>query len=465
MIQQLTHLELNVRHPDGHTQLVKLKSDTGVFAGLSSNCGLRLAGDGISDIHCRIGFEAGRLWVQNWVSAKPTLLNGVEVQSKSEVGPGDLITVGPYSIEPTGFDLNGRLDMNPETSSVPAPPAVPAPSESPTGRVPPQPTPPRPTPSQPKTIAKVPKSTPPQPEYFASDETDSDFELALDLLVDDDEAPTYDQETVALLQAEIDDLRSALAQRDAEARSSTMQGTPNQGDSLERSPDSERMMQRMRQLIDEANRAEERVLLLEEMLHAAEDCNRAEAEERTHLMAWVGDIEKRIGQREQEQRAEADVLRRRLKESQNEVKRLQGKIKQFATSQTDSAPVNVDSSLDELQERNHALENRLAESERIQRELHSKLDNQAEANEVALREERAKLAKESAEVSRMRFEFAQRLKEDEAIPPSGTNQRLQGLLDEHRRELKKMSAEREQESTTLTGRLRGLWTRVDQDKY
>jgi hypothetical protein len=244
-----------------------------------------------------------------------------------------------------------------------------------------------------------------------------------------------------------------------------MQGTPNQGDSLERSPDSERMMQRMRQLIDEANRAEERVLLLEEMLHAAEDCNRAEAEERTHLMAWVGDIEKRIGQREQEQRAEADVLRRRLKESQNEVKRLQGKIKQFATSQTDSAPVNVDSSLDELQERNHALENRLAESERIQRELHSKLDNQGEANEVALREERAKLAKESAEVSRMRFEFAQRLKEDEAIPPSGTNQRLQGLLDEHRRELKKMSAEREQESTTLTGRLRGLWTRVDQDKY
>ena len=52
------------------------------------------------------------------------------------------------------------------------------------------------------------------------------------------------------------------------------------------------MLHRIQELAEEANRADERVLILEEMLHAAEDVNRAEVEERAQLEAWVGDIEK-----------------------------------------------------------------------------------------------------------------------------------------------------------------------------
>ncbi|MEZ6138492.1 MAG: hypothetical protein R3C53_26720 [Pirellulaceae bacterium] len=44
------------------------------------------------------------------------------------------------------------------------------------------------------------------------------------------------------------------------------------------------------------------------MLHAAEDANRSEVEERFHLEAWVGDIEKRIGQRESEHAAELAAM-------------------------------------------------------------------------------------------------------------------------------------------------------------
>ena len=46
----------------------------------------------------------------------------------------------------------------------------------------------------------------------------------------------------------------------------------------------------MQELIEEANRSDERVAILEDLLHAAEDASRSEIEERAQLEAWVGDI-------------------------------------------------------------------------------------------------------------------------------------------------------------------------------
>ena len=72
----------------------------------------------------------------------------------------------------------------------------------------------------------------------------------------------------------------------------------------------DQVLQRMEELIEEANRSDERAGLLEEMLHAAEDATRAERDERSQLEAWLTDIERRIGSREDEH-AHLSIVERR----------------------------------------------------------------------------------------------------------------------------------------------------------
>ena len=92
---------------------------------------------------------------------------------------------------------------------------------------------------------------------------------------------------------EIETLQTALAQRDADH---LFDRSPQSHASAEcpATEASDEVLHRMHELVDEANRSDERVALLEQMLHAADDANRSEQEERHHLEAWVGDIEKRI---------------------------------------------------------------------------------------------------------------------------------------------------------------------------
>lgn len=476
MIQ--TAVKLVAWHPNGSKRSFDLGSDNGVFIGRSSNCGLQLDGADISDIHCRIGLEDGQLWVQNWMSAKPTLLNGEQVTSKTQVGQGAIIEVGPYSIQITQPNVTEQKSSEDDFETVDmAPQFEPEELEEDPFAVEPGDVQPRwQTESAELAFEDQPDDQPEsqtvservETKLAAAEEVASRSEQVevqpeengFDFFADDGLEETYDRATVELLQAEIDDLRTALAARDAEAASEPTKIADGPSDEQAEAPD--QVLQRMQELIEEANRADERVMILEEMLHAAEDANRAEVEERSHLEAWVGDIEKRVGQREQEHQAEQDALRQRLSTSEDDIAKLHQKLQQ-AAADIHSAPAQYEETIEGLQTSNQDLQDQLAEAEKDLRSMQQKLANQVDQTEIALREERAKIAKEHAEVSRMKFEFAQKVKELEEMPTAETDPRLQSLRD-HRQHLRQMSEERKQEPTTLSSRLKSLWKRVEEDR-
>jgi DNA repair exonuclease SbcCD ATPase subunit len=263
------------------------------------------------------------------------------------------------------------------------------------------------------------------------------------------------------MRAEIEDLQTALAQRDAERFdvSSDQQTDAGRADEA-----SDEVLQRMQELVDEANRSDERVAVLEEMLHASEDANRSEQEERHHLEAWVRDIEKRIGQREDEHVAEVEAMRQRLEESSEQIHRLQQQLRRAA--QSGSAPKQYEETLENLQKSNQELQEQLAESQKQCFSLEQRLEEASDGQERALREERATVAKEQAKVSRLRHELSSKLAAIEEMPKSEnqadkeTAHRIQ-TLRQHLREIHEQE-KLEQKDVSLATRLSKLWKRVDE---
>ena len=101
MISQQTQsdtITLSVTNSVGSTHEFPLLPNAGVFVGRSSNCRVQLAGDGLSDIHCRIELENGKVWVQDWMSAAGTQVNGETITTKVEITAADVIQIGQHHI-------------------------------------------------------------------------------------------------------------------------------------------------------------------------------------------------------------------------------------------------------------------------------------------------------------------------------------------------------------------------------
>jgi hypothetical protein len=278
-----------------------------------------------------------------------------------------------------------------------------------------------------------------------------------------DDEQTFDRETVALLQAEIEDLRAALAERDADHSPDSSVAFADFASCDEEPADD--VLQRMEQLIEEANRSDERVSLLEEMLHAAEDASRSEREERDQLEAWVRDIEGRIGQREDEHHAEIDVLKNRLQESVSSQERLQKQLRLASAGNGGAASKQVEEMLEALQRRNRELQESLAESQKQCTLLERRLAAAESGQDEILRAERATLAKEQAKVARLRYELSGKLAEieqsskSENVADQVNGQRIRALR-EHLREIHEQEKHEAKESSLVT-RLAKLWKRVE----
>ncbi|QDT08166.1 FHA domain-containing protein [Planctomycetes bacterium K23_9] len=455
MISQKTdtaNFTLSVTDSFGSTKQVSLRPDQSIFAGTSNNCGLKLSGSGLSEIHCRLELTDGQLIIQDWMSATGTLVNGEAISAESEINIGDVIGVGDYRIEiATAVDAasaGSSADTSPEPSSAAPIQSVQADS----------------VPNTPEEMGQQEQQEeePTDIECLATDDSDA---FALDIPDDFfafEEEASYDHETVALLHAEIEELQAALAQRDAEFESQSTLDSSSAGPESDFGQ-TDKMLARMQELIDEANRSDERVALLEEMLLAAEIATRAEKEERGHLEGWVGDIEKRLSQREDEHAAEVGSLRRRIEESDKAQQNLHRKLKEAAFR--GGAPKQYEDTLESLQASNRQLQNDLAESQQKSLSAEQKLGEMSERQERELREERVKLAQEQAKLSRMRFELSSKLSDVETLPKSEnpveteTSNRIQALRA-HLREIHEQEKLEEKEAP-LTKRLAKLWRRVE----
>lgn len=468
-------ITLTVTNNVGSTHHCQLQPNEGVFVGKSSNCRVQLAGEGLSPIQCRIELDGGTVWVQDWMSESGTLVNGKAIDTKVELAETDVIQIGtheirlsneqtvvnadkpsdetypehiaasPQQIAHLAAEQHADVNVHDETESL-RNETISIPNDR-LGAG---------TASSREEPAAEPLDVNPTPPLIDSESMDLDADF-----FDFEEEETYDRETVALLHAEIEDLQAALAQRDAERALSEQAPGPANSESIDANSDT--MLQRMQQLIDEANRSDERVAILEEMLCAAEVASRSEQEERNQLEAWVGDIEKRIGQREDEHKAEINALRLRIKEAGNEQERLQKQLR--LTAGGGRAPEHFEEALENLQSRNTELQTKFEECEKERATLERRLKQQAEEAERSLRDERVALAQEQAKVSRMRFELSNKLTDIEEIPKSDnqadneTSQKIR-VLREHLREIHEQEKQEAKEASIAT-RLSKLWKRVE----
>lgn len=520
-MNQNRSIDLIATNLDGTRHAFRLAPNQGVFVGKSGNCGLRLTHDEISEIHCRIGFEDGELWAQDWMSNSGTLLNGQPLTAKSQLSADSLLELGPFTIEIKEVRTHESVEPKNE-SQIAKPAACSIAKFTHLARSEDQATDELPD----SVLASATAASCPSHDASAVDEMETDYEQPfqdesadltwhgddslsksheyessnsatqdsdeLDYAAEDDDnyaeamadfdnepssadsfeggldffdddelaenAVECDSETIALLQAEIEDLRAALAHRDVGL--SGFDDAPAAADETE---SSSQVLQRLQELAEEANRAEERVLILEEMLQAAEETNRAEAEERTHLEAWVGDIERRIGQREQEHAAELAALKNRLSTADHRQRHLRQQLEQAAKSDGESQTQQLQSELELLQRENQALQASLDDARKELQQLSHQLESQADQNETTLRSERAKIAKEQAEVSRLKFEYAQKLDElSKTIPKAELDPRLQSLR-EQRQEIRELNSQRAEQSAenSLSSRLKKLWSLVE----
>ena len=472
-----TCVQLVARDASGSSRSYELGSDQGVFVGQSSNCGLQVRGEGIGDIHCRIGFEDGRLQVQDWMSATGTRVNGAAIDSPTELVTGDVIEIGsqqitvgaaaipsgdsqtssqesklgtgelaPETVEPHSDHPDGVFEQN---SDVLDDPSAAIESIDSISHDAPE--------SMDEPIDFAPVDAPaPEGGMLGSDAMDFDADFSAW-----EEEETFDRETVELLKAEIEDLQAALAQRDSEQFNDAESGFASPIPTNSESEDVER---RLQELIDEANRSDERVALLEEMLHAAEDSNRNEIEERNQLESWLTDIEARLTEREEEHAAELNALKQRLETAQQEQDQLQRKLS-LAASYGGNAPQQYEETLEKLQQANRQLQQQLDERQKQQSVLEKQLEEAESQQDSALREERASIAKEQARLSRMRFEISQKVADVEMLPKEGNEEQKEMshkflALREHLREIHEQEKKEEAEAS-LTSRLAKLWKRVE----
>ena len=296
---------------------------------------------------------------------------------------------------------------------------------------------------------------------------------------EDDEE--IDPEIVQLLKSEIEDLRIQIAERDEQIatmeRLSNLETELDQSTSpaakeAEQSTASDELVTRVDDLLAELAEHDERVETLQELLQTAEIQNQAEREERNCLESWVGEIEQRIGQRESEWQAETDALRERLDSTSQQRDQLQQQLHAVSkriggTTGQDAVP---DETLQKLQKQNAELQTALEQSHKQCVSLTRQVDRLQSEEPESVQAERAELAKQKAEVSRIRFELSKRLQDVDEAPvrenqPDGEFTHKLQALRQHLREIhEEEKLEREQRGESLFGRISGLWKRVE-DRY
>ena len=457
----------------GSTRSFELHSDQGVFVGQSANCGLQLRGEGIGDIHCRIGFEEGKLTVQDWMSSG-TCVNGNQIESSADIKEGDVVQIGAHKIS---VGARNTLDSKPVQSESCNAIQEDGAQKQATFQSSPG--------HNPESGSSNPESGSSNPDFgsseqeiessepkFGSSATESDVSTDGGGLLGNksmnfetdfsewEEEQTFDRETVDLLRAEIEELQAALVQQDARAfDGGTLEFEPEPTDAV----DAGVVEQRIKELVEDANRSDERVALLEEMLHAAEDSNRNELEERNQLQAWVSEIESRITQREEESAAEIETLHLRLEESQQAQDQLRRKLGQAACG--GNAPRQYEETLENLQQANHELQQKLDQSQKERHVLKQQLEDSSSQQESDIREERANIAKEQARLSRLRFELSSKVADVESLPKEANESEIENsgkiqALREHLREIHAQE-KRDEVEVSLTSRLAKLWKRVE----
>lgn len=527
---------LSIARPDASTLEHPLEPGRSVFIGSGDSCGIQVSGDKVAKIHCLVEVEEDRVYVQDWASDVGTKVNGTLVEEKTLLESSDVIQIGALNItlrasepivryqppakaehlreesvgmEALGIDDADEIDVDSsEPSDTPVPTSLfhqlsnqpvlasavvedeAAYDEAALGEFDEaydevnaelEESPEEQLDTTPRDTAE-----PIAAEFTGFDEQPAgqvDEPLQLPAATDFDWDPSsldddiVDPEIVQLMKSEIEDLRIQLAERDEHL--ADLAGLPS--DSSELSAESStsdpdfgdsNLVNRVDELLAELSEHDERVETLQELLESSEIQIQAEREERNCLESWLGEIEQRIGQREQEWQAEQDALKERLAASTEERNEMQAKLHSAAQRIGGDAEREVvpDETLMALQQQNTDLQSELDDLRKQTGSMARKIERLKTEDPDTLQAERAELAKEKADVSRLRFQLSKQLQDIGSVPIAKDQPdrefayKLQ-TLREHLKEIhEEEKVQREQKPDSIMGRISSLWKRVD-DEY
>jgi len=105
---------MTVVSANGQKKGHSLEEGTSLIVGRSANCGLKLIGDRISPMHCILRFQGGQLHVQDWCSESGTFVDGARIEDEVSVDPGVKLNIGNCEIQTkTGVDDTAATEQQP----------------------------------------------------------------------------------------------------------------------------------------------------------------------------------------------------------------------------------------------------------------------------------------------------------------------------------------------------------------
>lgn len=217
------------------------------------------------------------------------------------------------------------------------------------------------------------------------------------------EADPFQQEMLELLRSEIGELQRQLEER-SHAAGPTVP-SPDGGCS---GVDVERLADRLETLLEELGEKDRQLTLVTDLLASAEAAAQAEHDERRQLEHWLGDVEARVSDRDQEWRSQLDAMKRKIGDLTEERNHAQTAL----LAKTDNAKLESAMRLcDELRAENLKLQSRLAETEEEIRRLRRQCDESLELQRqeaVRISQERAELARTKHALEQIRHDLDQK---------------------------------------------------------
>lgn len=467
----------------GQVVTYDLKPDSNVIVGSDDRCGLRVFSGSVSPRHCMIRQMAGEIIILDWFSESGTFVNGQRITEETTIQSTDQVLIGECELRlvirdaqvaPISHPVDQETIVSVQHSAVYDGAADNAESS--------------------------PVSTADDNEVSTGDEVDHGMIVRLQVelaqareenaflrqeLEAQLETPTHqpllEGELDAATRDEIETLRAQnrQLQMDLEERDAAlMKGwDPSEGE-LPATPtitssETEALVERLEQLLDELQSADRRISTLDDLLRSSAEENRAEMEERAQLENWVGEIEKRIGEREEDWAAERASLEAKIAELKS-----RPVMPEMPAHAADAkSPANAaerivlewrrkyEIALEQLEAAHretgqlkktlaaHAADTNMADRIR-------ELESTQRQKDVELSQERATVARMRAEIDRMRVD-ADRMprtmsKANETdIRIQAFRAHLKGIHEQEQIE------KREHKSQGLAARLGKLWQRLD----
>lgn len=483
-----SHLVANllVFDTEDNSRSVQMKDGTSMIIGNDSTCGLKLDGPDVASKHCVLRLESGVLGVCDWYSDTGTFINEMRIENESTLGSGDELRIGGFRIKA----VFGHETSAPKPAPTPEPGDESQPQEE-SSDGPPQ------DHSEPH-HSESPLMTSLTDSSTACDCSETidqlqnrlkqadgeirqlrdELQYQISLAESGESSDAYQlqdahNDEVELLRVEVAHLQTELADRDREL-SELLDGADfgNAPAEVVDSSETEKLVDRLDQLLDELQAADQRVLSLEELLRCSEEASQAEREERLQLESWVEEIESRVVEREHEWTSRQEHLQENIAEVTRQRDAAQQRLAQ-SMHHGDDTSNDAQQHLEQLQRDNNQLNEQLAQARQSLAEQQNNPspssggDDTASSDELRqqMRQNELELAKERAEIARHRSELVKMREEIERKASNIDNQdenpdvRIRALRD-HLREIHEEEKE-EKRQRSLSARISRLWQRLD----